>query len=274
MGVFFAVWFLLIGYLHVHIHTSTPTTRNGAVPAMSIHALQVLPSVFQPQRRTMTPLTISEITDYLSQWISQLHQHLQQSDFKKGKEQAIWTAFHNLTINTLYPWDQQYLQRMPLRRQDGSIFLSVASYRDENCLNTMLEAYRKAKDPNKLFVGLVQQNCQQDCYTGIMKDGKSRLQPNPDPDCHGDFCASAEGKPFCEAHQVRTLHIQESESLGPYMARYFASKLWNGEEWFMQVDSHMTFAQDWDAISIKGLKKAPSSKPVRLFDGASSHIVV
>ena len=46
-------------------------------------------------------------------------------------------------------------------------------------------------------------------------------------------------------------------------ARYFASKLWYGETWFMQTDAHMTFAQDWDAISIQGLQAAPSKKPVR-----------
>lgn len=30
----------------------------------------------------------------------------------------------------------------------------------------------------------------------------------------------------------------------------------------MQTDAHMTFAQDWDAISVEMLKKAPSKKPV------------
>jgi hypothetical protein len=30
----------------------------------------------------------------------------------------------------------------------------------------------------------------------------------------------------------------------------------------MQIDAHMTFAKNWDAISIQGLKNAPSKKPV------------
>jgi len=30
----------------------------------------------------------------------------------------------------------------------------------------------------------------------------------------------------------------------------------------MQIDSHMTFAKNWDAISIQMLKKAPTKKPV------------
>ena len=35
--------------------------------------------------------------------------------------------------------------------------------------------------------------------------------------------------------RVRVLYVNESESLGPAMARYFASKLWGGESYFMQA---------------------------------------
>ena len=95
----------------------------------------------------------------------------------------------------------------------------------------------------------------------VRRDGKS-VPTDPDPDWHQLFCASGIGKPHCQAGRIRALHIEEPESLGPYMARFFASKLWNGEEWYMQIDSHMTYHQDWDDISIKGLNKAPSKKPV------------
>jgi hypothetical protein len=56
--------------------------------------------------------------------------------------------------------------------------------------------------------------------------------------------------------------LKDTESLGPYGARYFGSKLWYGESWFMQIDAHMNFLQDWDVISIQGLQKAPSDKPI------------
>lgn len=82
----------------------------------------------------------------------------------------------------------------------------------------------------------------------------------PDPDSHRLFCESQVGKAHCG--QIRALHMDESESLGPYMARYFASKLWNGESWFLQIDSHTMFAQDWDAQSIDMLQKAPSGKSI------------
>ena len=94
-----------------------------------------------------------------------------------------------------------------------------------------------------------------------MEDGETK-KTKPDPNCHKLFCDSVYGKPHCEAGRVRALHVEEAESLGPYAARYFASKLWNGESWFLQIDSHMTFAKHWDATSIKMLHKAPSPKPI------------
>lgn len=80
-------------------------------------------------------------------------------------------------------------------------------------------------------------------------------------DCYKSFC-DGEGKERCDNGQVRVLNIDESESLGPYAARFFGSKLWFGEQWYMQIDAHMTFAQDWDAISVEMLKRSPSKKPV------------
>lgn len=164
-----------------------------------------------------------------------------------------------MTVKTLYVWDQDYLTRMPERREDGSIFLSVATYRDENCLNTVTKAYEKAKNPEKLFIGLVQQNCHSNCKSGILEGGLIE-DVKPDQDCHKAFCESSQGRKYCD--QIRLLDIDEPESLGPCVARFFASKLWYGEEWYMQTDSHMTWKQDWDEISISMLKNAPSKKPV------------
>jgi hypothetical protein len=205
------------------------------------------------------PMELQEITDYLTNWIHTLHDALALA--KRATYEGIWQAYHDLTVKTLYVWDRDYLSRMPPRRDDGSIFLSVATYRDENCINTLNWAYGKAKNPEKLFIGLVQQNCHKDCQSGIMEGGKTE-PVEPDINCYTTFCEGELGKPYCDNHQVRLLDIDEPESLGPYAARYFASKLWYGEQWYMQTDAHMTFKQDWDAISVQMLLAAPSKKPV------------
>lgn len=206
------------------------------------------------------PMELNEIIEYLDQWIHTLHETLLQH--KHSTFEQIWQAYHDLTVKTLFPWDQDYLSRMPPRREDGSTFLSLATYRDENCFNTVHQAYLKAKYPEKLFIGLVQQNCHKDCKSGVLAN-LSMVAVPPDDDCYQLFCETDIGKSgICERGQIRVLNIDEPESLGPYAARYFASKLWYGEQWFMQTDAHMTFATHWDAISIEMLQKAPSKKPI------------
>jgi len=148
---------------------------------------------------------------------------------------------------------------MPERRADDSIFLSIASFRDENCFSTVRNAFGKAQKPERLYVGLIQQNCYKDC---LGSEGAAIQNAGPDPDCHSLFCSSPEGKPHCDAGRIRVLRIDESQSLGPYAARFFGSKLWYGEQWYIQIDSHMTFIQDWDRICAHMLTNAPTQKPV------------
>jgi hypothetical protein len=205
------------------------------------------------------PMQLDEIVHYLDKWIHTLHETL--LEVKHANFVGIWQAYHDLTVQTLYPWDREYLNRMPPRRDDGSIFVSLATYRDENCFNTTYNAYAKAKNPDKLFIGMVQQNCHQNCRSGVLAN-LSMVNVPPDDNCYLKFCETELGKPICANKQIRVLDIDEPESLGPYAARYFASKLWYGESWFLQIDAHMTFATHWDATSIEMLKKAPSNKPV------------
>lgn len=206
------------------------------------------------------PMSLSEIMVFLQSFLKKLNSSNIKN--KRATFHGIWAAYHDLVIKHLYPWDREYLRRMPPRRTDESVFLSVVSFRDEICPDTLKEAFAKAKNPEKLFVGLVQQTCDEDkCRSGVLEGGKIE-DVKADPDCYYLFCSSEVGKKYCEDGNIRLLRMKETESLGPYMARYFASKLWRGEEWYMQIDSHMTFLQDWDALSIEMLKDAPSKKPV------------
>lgn len=203
-----------------------------------------------------TTISIEETIAFLTQWIQTLQDKL--GALKGHDYEELWEAYFHHARESLLPWDHFYLtERMPHRRHDGSIFLSVASYRDENCPSTLQEAFTKASHPERLFVGLVQQNCIQNCRSGVLEQGGTVEAP-PDDDCHAIFC---------EAHpehcsQIRLLRMTEEQSLGPYSARFFASKLWWGESWYMQIDAHTLFLQDWDQISLDMLHRAPSDKPV------------
>ena len=106
-------------------------------------------------------MSVEEVLAFLNDYIRGLHQRF--VGHKKDSYKEVWKLYHDYTLEVLYPWDREYLQRMPERRKDGSVFLSLATYRDENCFNTLKWAYEKAKYPDKLFTGLVQQNCVKVC---------------------------------------------------------------------------------------------------------------
>ena len=139
--------------------------------------------------------------------------------------------------------------------KENSMFLSIASYRDPNCGPTVQRAFANAARPEELTVGVVEQNCHSNCMTGTgWGETRRWVRAKPDVDCVTDFCASAVGKPHCEAGRVRLLRLNETESYGPFFARYVASKLWEGQAFFMQVDSHSHFRQNWDKIAIDMLR--------------------
>jgi len=133
--------------------------------------------------------------------------------------------------------------------------VQIASYRDPNCRRTIEYALRQAASPAKVFFGIVEQRCGAGahCKGGVMPDGSVREKP-ADPECVKDFCSSAFGEAYCGGGgtdgrgggQVRLIELSEREAMGPMMARYLASKLWRGENFFMQLDSHINFGPSWD----------------------------
>lgn len=76
----------------------------------------------------LPPMKLDDIIKLLDNWIHQLHETLVSA--RNANFEGIWQAYHDLAVKTLYPWDRDYLRRMPPRRDDGSIFLSVATYRE------------------------------------------------------------------------------------------------------------------------------------------------
>jgi hypothetical protein len=186
-------------------------------------------------------------------------------------------SFFRLAKEHLAPLEDAYRGRsiFPIRNDD-SIFVSLASFRDHLLGDTLRGAFDQAKHPDRLYVGVVVQNCLgldpypgevgSQCRTGAQVVGKgpnghdrTKVSDAP-PDRNGieEFCISENHKRYCESGQVRALYLHEDESLGPAMARYYASKLWGGETYFVQVDSHLEFYKHWDELYVNELKAAKS----------------
>lgn len=111
------------------------------------------------------------------------------------------------------------------------IFISIASYCDEVLKHTILDSLVKAKYRNDIRYGIVEQ-----------APAKERLN--------------------LKASNIRYLGVEPYESRGACWARSICMSMYEGEEFFFQIDSHMLFEPDWDEKLIKTINSCPSPKPI------------
>lgn len=214
--------------------------------------------------------SIAGIAALLQQYIFELHQLNRKLSAERANAGTIVERIFQLTSSHLGKFDAVYRGRpiFPIDDEDDTIFLSLAAFREHLLADTMVYAFKNAAQPSKLFVGVIVQNCfgavgddgitvdpsGLPCRTGVEVVGKqengrpkTKVSDAP-PDKNGieEFCAMPDYKHYCDNGQVRVIYVHETESLGPAAARYYASKLWAGETFFMQCDSHLMFADHWD----------------------------
>jgi uncharacterized Fe-S cluster protein YjdI len=207
---------------------------------------------------------MAEIEKNMTLYLTTLHKRLSDLAGPTVTAMKAWDTFLEVTKDMPMKWDEENKVRFPQPRQDGSIFVSLGTYRDPFCPMTIKSLYENARYPDRLFVGMFQQNCfGPKCRTGVLKGGVVE-DAGPDIDCYQDFCASAEGirSRACVNGNVHLFNVNESESLGPYMARYLGAKFYRGEQYYLQIDSHSEFIKDWDQHLIKMVTDAPAEKPV------------
>jgi hypothetical protein len=120
-----------------------------------------------------------------------------------------------------------------------SIFVSIASYRDSECPATIRDLFEKAAFPARIRVGVLWQ-----------------VVPGEDDDC----LAIADNVP---REQLRSLTVHASESQGACWARHrIQAELWQGEDYYLQIDSHMRFTAGWDERLIAMLMKCATPRAV------------
>ena len=128
--------------------------------------------------------------------------------------------------------------KVPIKKD--TIFVSIAAYRDPVCTQTLKSMFENAANPKNVFAGICQQN---------KAEEDEDCQVNNENNCN-----------------IRSIRIPHYEAQGPTWARYLCSTLWNGEEYFMQIDSHTEFVKDWDIKCIKMIKdiiaSGESKKPI------------
>lgn len=120
--------------------------------------------------------------------------------------------------------------------ENARIFVQIASYRDPECQWTIKDLFEKASFPERVFVGV--------CWQWV---------PEEDQDCF-----IVETRP----DQVRVSLHHAKDSLGVAWARNIVQRLWQGEEYTLQIDSHMRFLPGWDVEFLNVLGQCSSDQPV------------
>ena len=143
--------------------------------------------------------------------------------------------FHNYTLSP---------ERLDTQNSDDTIYVSVASFRDSECPPTVEDLFAMALNPRRLFIGIIEQN-----------------DPS-DPPCMPPAYASCQGAEFCPSDNIRIRRVRPSEARGPTFGRYVAMLMYQGEKYYMMIDSHNRFAKHWDAKLIKMYSLLPSKKAV------------
>lgn len=135
------------------------------------------------------------------------------------------------------------------KRKRETIYISVASYRDPECMPTIESILARAKYPQRIRVAVIDQHDSE----------KDEAYCGPPKSCDGENSSSA----YClYKDQVDVYHIEARLSIGPVFARHVAHRMYRGEYYAMQVDSHIRFTQDWDDDLIWQWKSARNEMAV------------
>jgi hypothetical protein len=110
------------------------------------------------------------------------------------------------------------------------IFVSVASYRDRELPKTVKSVFDNAKYSSNLKISVLSQEL-----------GGS----------HPDLSFIPE-----KNLQYNKMHMKDARGAG--YARKVISEMYNGEEFFFQIDSHMRFEKNWDVRLLTMMEKAKS----------------
>lgn len=162
---------------------------------------------------------------------------------------AIFISYLNLWFNPELFFARQlkciqssaiHLSAPPVvNKESPTIFVQIASYRDPELIPTLQDMLNQAKRPENLRIGLCHQYHPEDEFDQI------------------DL--------FREDSRFQIIDVLYNETKGVCWARNQVQKLYNGESYTLQIDSHMRFAKHWDETlmgMILNLQAAGIPKPL------------
>lgn len=107
-----------------------------------------------------------------------------------------------------------------------SIFISIASYRDPELTRTIKSAIDNAANPDDIYFGVVLQELE-------------KFEPD-----------------LSWVPNLSLTKIHPKFARGAGFARAEGMKLYDNQDYYLQIDSHTLFEKNWDVLCIKELEKA------------------
>jgi [Skp1-protein]-hydroxyproline N-acetylglucosaminyltransferase len=128
-----------------------------------------------------------------------------------------------------------------------TIYCSVASYRDPECTGSVEDLYARAEFPDRIRVAILDQRV------------------NGDPVCSQPAkpCSDDPYQALCQyKHLIDVYEMDAVLAVGPVFARHLAHRLYRGEYFAMQIDSHVRFVEHWDSDIVGQWKSAKNEMGV------------
>lgn len=111
---------------------------------------------------------------------------------------------------------------------NDKIFVSIASYRDPQLSHTLKSIINKCSDVSRLSIVICEQN-----------------------DVNDDFNIDS------DLPNVKIIRMNSKDAKGPCWARYLIQQEWTNEKYYLQIDSHTRFVDNWDIKLISDLDLLP-----------------
>jgi glycosyltransferase involved in cell wall biosynthesis len=111
----------------------------------------------------------------------------------------------------------------------NKIFVQIAAYRDPQLKSTLKDMLENAKNPENLVVGIAWQHSKEDEWDDL--------------------------KEYENDIRFKIIDIDHKESKGVCWARHAVQQMYSGEDYTLQIDSHMRFAPNWDETLIEMVKQ-------------------
>lgn len=129
-----------------------------------------------------------------------------------------------------------------------TIYVAIASYRDFECRTTVEDIFNRAKNPDRIRVGVVDQ----------IAHGEDPLCNEPIKDCSLD-----QNQALCRwKDRIDVVEMEAELSIGPVFARHIGSRLYRGEYYATQSDAHVSYTQNWDVDIIDQLEQSKNEMAV------------